>query len=124
MYARPRCQDRSRLIPTNGRDEVSQSLEMLPGKIALTLPVDPRQMDGTFPFDLTNHLRDRIFWRNRNQQMYRVRHQMSLIDSALALPGQLVKDLSQMRPQLPVEDTAATFRNEHNVIFALPLGVT
>jgi len=44
---------------------------------------------------------------------------MPLFDPALLVPGRLVKNFPKGRPQLPIEDAAATFRDEHNVIFAL-----
>jgi hypothetical protein len=46
---------------------------------------------------------------------------MPLLDPALLLLGQLMKQLSQIPPDLLVEHLPAALRDEHHVVFALPL---
>ena len=61
---------------------------------------------------------------NRDQHMHMVGHQMTFFDAAVFVARKFVKDLTQMPTQLTVQDSTATFWNENNVVFALPLGVT
>ena len=50
-------------------------------------------------------------------------HQMPFLDPALLLLRQLAKHLPKMPPQLPVQRLPAALRDEHHVVFALPLRV-
>jgi len=66
-------------------------------------------------------LRHRVLGRNQDHHMHMVAQQLPLFDSALPLLGQLPKDLAQMRPQLHVQRSSPALREEHDVIFAVPL---
>src|SRR5712664_1284224 len=81
------------------------------------------QMDRTFTLDEPDHLRNRVFWRNRNHHVNVIRHQMTFFDPAFLLLCQLAKYIPEVPPQLPVKRLPAALGNEHNMIFALPLAV-
>jgi hypothetical protein len=51
-------------------------------------------------------------------------HQMTFLNPAFLLLGQLAKHLPQMPPQLPIQHLASVLGNEDDVVFALPLRVT
>jgi hypothetical protein len=53
-----------------------------------------------------------------------VDHQMPLFDPALFLTGQLAKNFAKVRPQLPIQRLAPLFRDEHDMVFAVPFCVT
>ena len=107
-----------RFVPTYGRDEVPSRPKMLPYKIAFLLAVYSGQMDRTFTLDEPDHLRNRIFWRNRNHHVNVIR-QMTFFDPAFLLLCQLAKHIPEVPPQLPVKRLPAALGNEHNMIFAL-----
>src|SRR5437588_1443862 len=109
-----------RFVPTYGRDEVPSRPKMLPYKIAFLLAVYSGQMDRTFTLDEPDHLRNRIFWRNRNHHVNVIR-QMTFFDPAFLLLCQLAKHIPEVPPQLPVKRLPAALGNEHNMIFALYL---
>src|SRR6267154_1746107 len=112
-----------RFVPTYGRDEVPSRPKVLPYKIAFLLSVYTGQMDRTFTLDEPDHLRNRVFWRNRNHHVNVIRHQMTFFDPAFLLLCQLAKYIPEVPPQLPVKRLPAALGNEHNMIFALPLAV-
>ena len=111
-------------VPTDGRDEISSRPEALTDESALSLAIDPSKMDRALAFDIPDHLADRIFWRNRQQHVNMVRHQMPLLDPALALLSKLPKHRPKIFLQFAIQHLPAVFRNEDDVIFALSLGVT
>src|SRR5258705_8497774 len=83
----------------------------------------PVQISGTSSLDKSDHLRDRIFWWNRDHHVNVIQHEMAFFDSAFLLQRQLAEDIAEMRSQLPVQGLSPALGNEHNVIFALPLAV-
>ena len=78
-----------RFVSSYGRDEVPSGPEMLPHEAALPLPIDPRQMDRTLTLDKPDHLRNRIFWGNRDHHVDVIRHEVTLLDPAFLLQRQL-----------------------------------
>jgi len=48
---------------------------------------------------------------------------MPFFDPTLLLLGQLAEHLAQVPPQLPIQHSSPALGDEHNVIFALPLGM-
>src|ERR1700686_2761357 len=90
---------------------------------ALPFPVDPGQMDHTLALNEPDHLRDRIFWGNRDHHVDVIRHEMAFFDSTFLLHGQLAEDLSEMLSQFPIKRLSAALGNEHHMVFALPLRV-
>jgi hypothetical protein len=111
------------LIPTHRGHEVSPRPEMLPYEVLLPLPVHPRQMDSALALDKPHHLRHRIFGRNRDHDVHVVWQQMTFLDPAFLLFGQLSKHFSQMLSQCPVQRLPATLRDETTWYFALPFRV-
>ena len=67
---------------------------MLPYKVALPLPIDTGQMDRTLALDKSDHLRDRVFWWNRNHHVNVIQHEMAFFDSAFLLQRQLAEDIA------------------------------
>jgi hypothetical protein len=50
-------------------------------------------------------------------------HQMALLDPAFLLLGQIVKDNAEMPSQFSVQRLPSVFRDEDDVIFAVPFRV-
>jgi hypothetical protein len=96
---------------------------MMPHEVAATLPEVPRDMDCALPLDEPDHLRHRVFWRDRDHHMNVVGHQMPFLDLALLLTSETSKHVSQFAPDLPVELLSAVLRNEDDVVFTVPLRV-
>jgi hypothetical protein len=90
-------------------------------EIPLPLSVHPRQMDRALSLDISNHLRYRVLGRYRDHHVYMVRPQMPFFNLALLLLGQPPEDFPQMPPQFLVQSFATTFRDENDMVFALPL---
>jgi hypothetical protein len=72
----------------------AEPLRLLAYEVALLFTINPDQMDRTFPLDEANHLRHRIFRRNRNQHMHVIREKMTRLDPALFLLRQPAEHLS------------------------------
>ena len=51
-----------------------------------------------------------------------IRHEVTLFDPAFLLQRQLAKHLPEVLPQFSVEHLPAGLANEHDMVFALPLG--
>src|SRR5580698_1809969 len=94
---------------------------MLPDKIPPALSVDARQVDRALTLDISDHLRHRVFWRYRDPHVHMVAHQMAFFNPALLLHSQSPKYLPEMFSQTHVQRFATTLRDEHHVVFALPL---
>src|SRR5271156_2452702 len=56
-------------VSTYGRDEISACPEALIHNPPLPLAIDTGKMDRAFTFDITDHLTDRVFGRNRQQHV-------------------------------------------------------
>jgi hypothetical protein len=97
-YVRPN----SGFISAHRRYEISTCPEVLSYEVPLTLSVDPRQVNRTFSFDITDHLRHRVFRRYRYHHVNVVRHQMAFFYPALLPSGQVPEDFSKMPPQFNV----------------------
>ena len=117
MYSRITASSRP-----NGRDEVSSGPEVLSHKIALLLPIDAGQMDRTLALDKADNLRDSVLWWDRDHHMHMIRHEMTFLDAALLLYGQLAEHLAQVTSQLHIQRLPAALGNEHHLVFAVPLG--
>src|ERR1700682_2130038 len=94
-----------------------------PTKLRFFSPVHPGQMDRAFTLDVPDHLRDRIFRRNRDHHVNVIRHEMAFFDSAFLLQRQLTEHLAEMPSQFPVKRLPTALGNEHDMVFALPLAV-
>ncbi|CRI63457.1 hypothetical protein THIOKS11320106 [Thiocapsa sp. KS1] len=111
-------------IPPHRRDKLAACPKMLAAIVALSLTIDPCQMDGALALDVPDHFGDGVLGRNRHQHVHMVGHQMALFDPTFLVSRELVEHLPQMCPQLPVQHFPTAFRDKNNVIFTLPLGVT
>src|SRR4029450_7953105 len=112
-----------RPLSTAGRDEVSPGPELLPHEVALPLSIDPCKVDSALALDVPDHLRHRIFGRDRYHHVNMVGHQMPLFDPALLLYCQSAEHFPEMLPQFPVQRLPAALGNEDHMIFALPFAV-
>lgn len=72
-------------IPANSRYLVAPGPDMLPHKVALPLPVDPRPVDRALPLDKLNQPGNRVLRWYRNQHVNMIRHQIPFRDPALLL---------------------------------------
>ena len=97
--------------------------EMLTHKVALALPIDPREVDRAPALDVAHDLRHRVFRRNRQQHMHMIGHQMPLLDLQFLLKRQFAKHFAQMSAKLLVQGLASAFRNENHMVFAGPYRV-
>ena len=83
---------------------------MLPDEIPLLLPLYPRQMNRTFPFDKPNPLRPCILG-----------HQVPFFHPALLLLRPLAEYLAHVPPQFLLPLSSPALGDEHHMVFALPL---
>ena len=93
---------------------------MLPHEIAFALSINPRHVDRALALDETYHLRHRVFRRDRQQHVHVIGHQMPFLDLRFLLKRKLAEHFAQMPTQLLIQRLAATFRDEDNMIFAVP----
>jgi hypothetical protein len=76
--------------------------------------------DSALPFEKTDHRSHRELGGNRYTHMHMVRHQVSLQNLALFLPGQCVEDFSQLPTRLSKQHLAPSLGDEHDMVFAVP----
>ncbi len=111
-------------IPANRRNEIPPGPKMLANVPTFALAIDSRQMDRALSLDVPDNLAHRIFRRYRQQHVYVVRHQMAFLNTAFALFGQLSKHRTEMSLQFAIQHLPSVFRDENDMVFAVPLGVT
>lgn len=108
------------LIPPHCRDKIPSRPKTLSHKVAPALSVHSGNVDRTLPFHVPHHLRHRMLWRNRNQHVNMIRHQMPFQNLALLALRQLSEHLSQVLAQARIQRLPSALRNEHHMVFALP----
>ncbi len=113
-----------RLVPPDCRNEISPGAKVLPDEPSVALAISSSQMDRALALDIPHDLTDRVLGRNRQHHVNVVRQQMPLFDPAFSVFRKLAEHLPQMLAQLAVKNLATKLRDENDVIFALPLGVT
>ena len=79
------------LVSSSPRNKIGARAEFVPSEI-LRLAFDVLcNTDRTLALDEADDLRDGVFWRDRNQHMDMIGHQMPLLDPAFATPRQIVE---------------------------------
>jgi len=96
---------------------------MLASVVALPLTVYLRDVDRILAFDVANNLADGLLRRNRDQRVDINDHQMPFLDPALLVPSELMEHIAEMFAQLSIQHFPTTFRDKHNMVFTLPLGM-
>ena len=107
-----------------GRDEIPSRPEVLTYEVPLPLGERSRDVDRALPLEEPDNLRDRVLRRDRDHHVHVVRHEMPLLDAALLLLRKRSEDRTEVAAHPSVEYLASAFRNEHDVVLALPLRVT
>jgi len=74
----------------------------------------------TFPFDISNHIRYRVFRRNAYADMNAIGHQMPFHDLTLLLFRQLAQYLPKILSNRSKYHFLSPLRYKDNVIFAIP----
>jgi len=74
-----------RFIPTYGRDKVSRRPEAVANVVLFPLAVNPCQVDRALALDEANHMRHRMFRRNRDHHGDVIRAEMPLVDRYMVL---------------------------------------
>ena len=75
------------------------------------------------PLDEADHLGHRIFRWDRKQHVHVIGHQMPLLNFRVLLKRELAEHFAQMPSQLLIQRLSPTFRDEDNMIFAVPSGL-
>jgi hypothetical protein len=92
---------------------------MLPREVPL-LAAHSGYGDRALPFEKPDHRSHRVLGGNRDTHMHVIRHQMTIENLALFLPGQRMKDFSQVSACFPEQHLAPPLGNEHHMVFAVP----
>jgi len=93
--------------------------EVLAREISLLAP-HSGYGDRALPFQKPDYRGHRVLGGNRDTHMDVIRHQMAIQNLALFLPGQRVKDFSQLSASLSKQHLAPSLGNEHDRVFAVP----
>ena len=80
----------------------------------------PGDMNRALSFDVAYHARHRDLRRHIQKHVHMVRHDMPFLYPTLFVPGQIVECSPQSSAYVPVERSAPIFRDEYDVVFALP----
>ena len=110
--------DLLQLEPDRGHG-VTTGPEMLPREVSL-LAAQSGYGDSALPFEKPDHRGHRVLRGNRYTHMHVIRHQMSIQNLALFLPGQSVEDFSQVPARLSKQHLAPSLGNENDMAFAVP----
>jgi hypothetical protein len=97
---------------------------VLPYEFTLAFPIDPSQVYGALPLDLSDHLRHCVLWRDRDHQIHVVRHNVTLFDPAFLLQRQPLEYLAEMLPQLWIQRFSPALGNEYDVVAGSRFGVS
>ena len=108
-------------VPPDGGNEVPPRPEVLADEVPLPLAERPRDVNRALALDVPDDLRDRILRRDREHHVHVVGHQVPLLDAAFLLLRKRPEDRPEVAAQLSVEHLPPAFRNEHDVVLALPL---
>lgn len=111
------------LISSHRGDKIPSGPKVLPREILLSPEERPRNVDGALPLDKTHHLCDRVFWRDADQHVDMVQHEMPFHNPALLLDGQFPEYLTQIFPEIFVQYLSSTFRNPYHMVLAVPYRV-
>src|SRR5262249_29650456 len=95
------------LVPPDGRHEKPPSPEALTDEVSSLFSIHARQVNGTLFLDEADHLRNRIFRRNRDHHVHVIRQQMPLLDPAFLLRSQLAEHFPKMPSQLSVQTSSS-----------------
>ena len=106
-------------LEPDGGHGLTTGPEMLPREVPL-LAAPSGYGDSALPFEKTDHRSHRELGGNRYTHMHMVRHQVSLQNLALFLPGQRVEDFSQLPTRLSKQHLAPSLGDEHDMVFAVP----
>src|SRR5262249_13891954 len=93
--------------------EVPARPEVLTYEVALSLPVNPGQMDRAFALNEPDHLRYRLLRRNRDHHVHMIRHQVPFFDLRLLLSRELVEHVAEIPAKLQIQRLPSTFRDEY-----------
>jgi hypothetical protein len=110
--------DLLQLEPDRGHG-VTAGPEMLPREVSL-LAAQSGYGDSALPFEKPDHRGHRVLGGNRDTPMHVIRHQISIQNLALFLPGLSVEDFSQVSARLSEQHFAPPLRHEHDMVFAVP----
>jgi hypothetical protein len=79
----------------------------LTDEVSFLFPVYARQVYGALSFDEADHLRDRMFRRDRDHHVHVIRQQMPLLDPAFLLRSQLAEHALRSWRKVKVTDSRA-----------------
>jgi len=99
------------LVSAYRRDVVASGPKMLACEVLLATRILPCDVDGTFTFDETNHLRNRIFGWNQYQHMRMIRHKMTFQNFTLSSSCQFSEHVTQISSKITVKLFLAILRN-------------
>ena len=96
----------------------------LSGVVAFALQAMSRDVDRALALEVANDAGNRQLRRNAHQHVDMVGQNMPLFDVAFLLLGQTPEHRAKLPAHHSKERSPSVFRNEDNVVFALPFGVT
>jgi hypothetical protein len=97
---------------------IPPSPEVLADEISPLFPVHPGQVYGALSLNVPDHLRHRVFRRDRNHHVHVIRQQVPLFDPAFFLRSKLAEYLTEMLSQLHIQRLSSTLGNEYDVVYA------
>jgi hypothetical protein len=76
-----------------------------------------------FPLQESDHFRNRVFWRYRNEHVDVILHEVPFHDLALMLSRQIVEDCAKLPSKFSINGFLSVLGDKDYVVFALPAGV-
>ncbi len=107
------------LVQAHRADAVSRRPEVQPGQPTLLQQL-PMNTDGALALQEADRVRHAVLGRDAQAQVDVVGHRMPLHQLDPSLTAQLSQDHPDLTPKPPVEDLAAVFRYDHDVVLAVP----
>ena len=95
-----------------------------PVEIALPTAELPSHCNRGFPLEIPDHFGYRVLRRNPDQHVHMILYHVTFENLTSALTGQFMKHRSQELSHLAVEFLLTTLGHKHDVVFAVPFGMT
>jgi hypothetical protein len=114
----------SLLFEPNGRHRIAASPKLFTIEMAFSPANLSCYGNRTFPCEIADHFSESILGRNLDEPMPMIGEQMSFKNLTVFLSRSFLKYGTKKFPNLSVSFFLATFRNTHQMILAIPFGMT
>lgn len=111
------------LFQPDGRDSIASGPEVFASEVSGLVAKLSGDSYGALALQEAYHSADLDFWRNLDEHVDVIMHEMTFDDFAILLVSERVKDFTETGSYLAIESFLSHFGNEDEMVFTIPLGV-